>query len=860
MFPTSKQQSGVLTALAICMSLVASTGCSTRVGHATASSEVSEAGGLFGMFLFALMVLGTLGTLLWILYKVIWRIFDTAESTRVRKRFLRLQRDLAERYPGAGVERVRFNRHAPYSSFVALRNKMEAEGFQFSGFEAIEARPDCDADRLKEQVDAAEFERLKSKLAAVYPNAEIDDLAFNPHQPEASLGELDRQLKAAGTPIDLSSIDFADGDVWKPFAAVNRKVDNALVASVWMNRAASESSEAVESLGLPVAGLDDRSDSGISGTADGPTFVPSEEAANSQPSTAESTSPLADQEPARDQIERDDKHSVTPDASVKATSESKTLSTAGEQPETSSEDSHQATPTAASGPAAVADKPSPRAEIEPTSTDAESTESPNEDEILASGEGEEPTGLQSLAAFNAQARRGNPDTRTDRHDEFLRNVKPVAASKSSTATAYSNRGFRQPMSDDSRSFAGDLPNEKNAHSFAGDTEIEADSKRTVVNSLALSDFNASILPDPASLASANFVAPVSHSRSDEQVDSETSTVQTEATSTLDADVANDSDETRGEVPSAGVQRDGASDGEAAGRLSFITTSDDPSEANNARNTNGTSTSDVHEQRASVADQSNQQPLAGDKPTARPTRETSPSKGQSSSKSKSLSVTARLFGDMSDEMIAQQVASGNPVGARSAKAAAAKASQKTKATAKPAASKKKAVKKTESLFGSRTRPAKKRRTKTASAATPQRSENYPDDLTKIRGIGPVYETQLYANGIYTWWQIAETPVAQLKEIASTIAAANVDQWPSQARQLAKVHNRKGIFYSGPEPNRLTEIQGITDRVERAMFKAGIVSYQQLGKASVDKIQQVTSGVKLIDTRQIKRWIQKAQKLS
>lgn len=58
----------------------------------------------------------------------------------------------------------------------------------------------------------------------------------------------------------------------------------------------------------------------------------------------------------------------------------------------------------------------------------------------------------------------------------------------------------------------------------------------------------------------------------------------------------------------------------------------------------------------------------------------------------------------------------------------------------------------------------------------------DDLTKIRGVGKVYQQRLNEAGIFTYAQLAETHPAKLAEIAKAIDAANVEDWPHQAREL------------------------------------------------------------------------------
>lgn len=59
---------------------------------------------------------------------------------------------------------------------------------------------------------------------------------------------------------------------------------------------------------------------------------------------------------------------------------------------------------------------------------------------------------------------------------------------------------------------------------------------------------------------------------------------------------------------------------------------------------------------------------------------------------------------------------------------------------------------------------------------------PDDLTKIKGIGPVYVKRLNEAGIYTYDQLIETDVDKLTEITQAIPAANAYDWARQAEAL------------------------------------------------------------------------------
>lgn len=113
---------------------------------------------------------------------------------------------------------------------------------------------------------------------------------------------------------------------------------------------------------------------------------------------------------------------------------------------------------------------------------------------------------------------------------------------------------------------------------------------------------------------------------------------------------------------------------------------------------------------------------------------------------------------------------------------------------------------------------------------RKTENYPDDLAKIKGIGEVYKQRLYAAGIYTWHQIAQTDEETLRAATQAYPSSNVDEWAEQARNLAAKHNRTSALYSGPPPQDLTRIYGIGPVGATTLYRVGICTYAQLAAAT------------------------------
>lgn len=124
-------------------------------------------------------------------------------------------------------------------------------------------------------------------------------------------------------------------------------------------------------------------------------------------------------------------------------------------------------------------------------------------------------------------------------------------------------------------------------------------------------------------------------------------------------------------------------------------------------------------------------------------------------------------------------------------------------------------------------------------------DYPDDLTKIKGIGKVYAQRLKDMGIYTWIQVAETEPPLLKDWVAATKTANVDEWPQLARSLAIANDRTEAHYSGPPPDDLTEIIGITKRYEQMLNKLGIVTFSQLVQAEPKAVIEGLAPARIVD---------------
>lgn len=138
----------------------------------------------------------------------------------------------------------------------------------------------------------------------------------------------------------------------------------------------------------------------------------------------------------------------------------------------------------------------------------------------------------------------------------------------------------------------------------------------------------------------------------------------------------------------------------------------------------------------------------------------------------------------------------------------------------------------------------------------RSVDFPDNLSVIKGIGDVYKFRLFAAGIFTWHQVAETDIETLRTATNAYPGSNVEEWPEQARALAKKHGREGAYYSGPVPDDLTQIIGIGPVGERTLYRAGICTYDQLAGATASELQELFPIAIAGDQPDFNEWIRLA----
>ncbi|CAN5771566.1 hypothetical protein BH10CHL1_BH10CHL1_24270 [soil metagenome] len=149
---------------------------------------------------------------------------------------------------------------------------------------------------------------------------------------------------------------------------------------------------------------------------------------------------------------------------------------------------------------------------------------------------------------------------------------------------------------------------------------------------------------------------------------------------------------------------------------------------------------------------------------------------------------------------------------------------------------------------------------ATKPAPTRSNGYPDDLTKIQGIGEAYKHRLYAASIYTWQQVANSEVETLRSITKAKPNARPDEWKTQAQELATKFNRLEALYEGPVPDDLSRIDGIGPTYADTLYHAGICTYEQLATATPAELTVILPTPAIGNEFNFTSWIRQATQLA
>jgi predicted flap endonuclease-1-like 5' DNA nuclease len=116
---------------------------------------------------------------------------------------------------------------------------------------------------------------------------------------------------------------------------------------------------------------------------------------------------------------------------------------------------------------------------------------------------------------------------------------------------------------------------------------------------------------------------------------------------------------------------------------------------------------------------------------------------------------------------------------------------------------------------------------------------PQDLSRVRGIGAVLETRLYAAGVGTFWELASLSDEELGRIlgAEELPNLSLDTIKSSAHDLAEETGTIGLTWDGTPPDDLELIEGIGEEFERRLVEGGICTYGALATATEEELDAI-----------------------
>ncbi len=116
---------------------------------------------------------------------------------------------------------------------------------------------------------------------------------------------------------------------------------------------------------------------------------------------------------------------------------------------------------------------------------------------------------------------------------------------------------------------------------------------------------------------------------------------------------------------------------------------------------------------------------------------------------------------------------------------------------------------------------------------------PQDLSRISGIGAVYETKLYAAGIGTYWELSEIADQDLVRVLEVqdFQAVDIVAVKADALKLAEETDTVGRYWDGTPPDDFEKLEGIGEVYERRLYDAGICTFRALAEISAEQLQEI-----------------------
>lgn len=114
---------------------------------------------------------------------------------------------------------------------------------------------------------------------------------------------------------------------------------------------------------------------------------------------------------------------------------------------------------------------------------------------------------------------------------------------------------------------------------------------------------------------------------------------------------------------------------------------------------------------------------------------------------------------------------------------------------------------------------------------------PQDLSRIDGIGTVFEQRLYNAGIGSFWGLAQANDDYLRGILESLFEVDLPAIKADAMRLAEQTGTVGHSWDGTQPDDFEPFPGIGEVYESRLYEAGICTYRALAGCSVDQLQAI-----------------------
>ena len=133
---------------------------------------------------------------------------------------------------------------------------------------------------------------------------------------------------------------------------------------------------------------------------------------------------------------------------------------------------------------------------------------------------------------------------------------------------------------------------------------------------------------------------------------------------------------------------------------------------------------------------------------------------------------------------------------------------------------------------------KRTTRGVGVAS-ERKVSCPQDLSRISGVGSVYETKLYQAGIGTYWELSEITDEDVVRVLGVqdFQAVDIVAVKAAALQLAEETDTVGRYWDGTPPDDFEKLEGIGEVYERRLYDAGICTFRALAEVSAERLQEI-----------------------